>query len=119
MNEKLGKLEKRAKLDKKYIGHMLYFKEHGYSVLYVLRKSALRYLILIALVPTLMMLNRKGFILDGGLIFITGLIVGALARDFGWIQQSKRVWPLYEKVIDWGKVKEISDKDTSDSQAQV
>jgi len=50
----------------------------------------------------------KGFILDGGLIFITGLIVGALARYFGWIKQSKRVWPLYEKVIDWGKVKEMA-----------
>ena len=98
---------------KQLAGHLLHHKEHGYSVLYILRKSAIRYLILVAFFVVCVVLNCTGFLVGGGLIFVTGLIVGAVARDAGWIRQSKKVWSLYEKVIDWAKVKEFADEGTT------
>jgi len=102
--------EKRERLEKKYAGHLLRHKEHGYSILYILQVSAFRYLLLIlaaALVLVIYQFNQR----DGGIyLFLLGLLVGAVMRDFGWLRQGKKVWPLYEKVIDWAKVKEIAEK---------
>ena len=100
------------KAEKGLVGHMLHHKEHGYSVLYIFRKSAIRYVILLAAFILCGFLNRKGFLVDGGLVFITGLFIGAVARDIAWIRQSKKVWSLYVKVIDWGKVREIRNRNT-------
>ena len=97
-------------MEKQLAVQMIHLKEHGYSVLYILRKSWIRYLCLFAMFALCVILNRIGFILGGGLIFITGLLAGAVASDAGWIRKSKKVWALYEKVIDWTKVKEIADK---------
>jgi hypothetical protein len=98
------------KMEKQLAVHMIYHKEHGYSVLYVLRKSLVRYLGLFALLALCVILYRTGFLLGNWFIFVTGLLAGAVASDAGWIRKSKRVWVLYEKVIDWTKVKEIADK---------
>ena len=38
-----------------------------------------------------------------------GLIVGALARDLGWLIYAKKTWPFQEKVIDWQKVEQFAD----------
>jgi len=101
------------KTEKQFVGHMLYHKEHGYSVFFILRKSALRYLILFLFFVLCAVLNRTGFLARGVFVFVAGLIVGAVARDVGWIRQGKKAWALYERVIDWAKVKEIADKDVT------
>jgi hypothetical protein len=96
------------KTEKVLVGHLLRHKEHGYSVLYILRKSALRYLLLFAIVTTVIMVNRHYSTEGGAAYLLAGLAIGAVLRDAAWIRQGKRAWPLYEKVIDWAKVKEIA-----------
>lgn len=98
------------KMEKKLVQHLLYHKEHGYSFRYILRKSAVRYLILFAIVATVIMVNCHYCTEGGAEYLLAGLAIGAVLRDFGWIRQGKRAWPLYEKVIDWGKVQDIADK---------
>jgi len=63
---------------------------------------------LFALFALCVVLTRSGLLDRDVLIFVTRLIVG-VARDAGWIRQSRRVWSLYERVIDWAKVRDISD----------
>jgi hypothetical protein len=96
--------------EKKYAGHMLHHKEHGYSILYILRVSALRYLLLFALVALVLVLNSINRNGGGMTLFLLGLLVGSVLRDFGSFRQGRKIWPLYDKVIDWEKVREIADK---------
>ena len=101
------------KTEKRVAGQMLDLKEHGYSVRYILRKSAIAWLSLFALLAVCVALNHRGFLAGDGLIVVTGLVVGAIARDIGWLRRSKRLWSLYVRVIDWAKVKEIAGKETA------
>ena len=98
---------------------ILHLKEHGYSVRYILRASAIPWLSLFAVFVVCVILNHKGFLVGGGLIFVTGLVVGAIARDVGWLRRSTRLWSLYVRVIDWAKVKEIADKGTANNTSEL
>jgi len=84
-----------AKTEKAFAGHLLHHGEHGYSLLYILRKSVFRYLALLAVLAGCILLNRMGLLAGRVLIFVAGLLAGAVARDVGWIRQGKRIWPLY------------------------
>jgi len=93
------------KTETKLALHMLHHKEHGYSALYILRKSAIRYLLLLIIFALGgALISQEG----DSLLLIIGIFIGSVARDFGWMRQGKRAWPLYMKVIDWVKVKEIA-----------
>ncbi len=37
-----------------------------------------------------------------------GVLLGALAQDFGWFARTSAAWPLTEKVTDWEKVEAIA-----------
>ena len=100
-----------GKTERRLAAQILHLKEHGYTVPYIIRRLAIQYAILFALLVLCITLNHKGLLLESTLMFMTGLIVGAVARDVGWLRQSKRLWPLYAKIIDWGKLKEIADGD--------
>jgi hypothetical protein len=100
--------------DTVFASHLLYHKEHGYSVLYLLRKSTMRYLILFLAFIVLFLLYCIGYLDISGILFISGLVIGGVARDAGWFLQGKRLWPLYEQVIDWSKVRQIAEKETTD-----
>jgi hypothetical protein len=45
--------------------------------------------------------------------FIFGLVFGILSRDRSHVQQLQRIWPFYDKVIDWLKVEKISHEEPS------
>jgi hypothetical protein len=95
-------------MEKRLAEQMLHNRRHGYSVMYILGKSAIRYAILLAMWLIFLFLNRAGLLLGGGLIFVTGMIMGAILRDVRWVRQSKQIWPMYARVIDWTKVEEIA-----------
>jgi hypothetical protein len=38
-----------------------------------------------------------------------GLCLGALLRDIGYYQVSRRIWPATDRVIDWKQVQELID----------
>ena len=69
--------------------HMLAHRSKGYSLGYVLRKSVLRYAILVSVLALLVVwfsttdqLWYKGLCLWG-----IGMFTGALARDCGWLRR--------------------------------
>ena len=91
--------------------HMLAHRAKGYSLAYVIRKSALRYAIHIGLLALFVIwffatdeLCYKGLCLWG-----LGAFVGALARDFGWLRRIKAQWPFTEKIINWQTVEDLAE----------
>jgi hypothetical protein len=98
---------------------MLAYRGKGYSVLYVLRRSAWRYALLVGLLVLSMIaflsthdLTVKGFCLWAG-----GMFLGALCRDVGWLQRIKRSWQFTQKITDWQKVKQIAEGKEAANQA--
>ncbi|MCE9636358.1 MAG: hypothetical protein K8T90_11700 [Planctomycetes bacterium] len=43
---------------------------------------------------------------------VAGMLVGAVARDNGWLRQYRRMRPFSEKVTDWPKVQRLADGET-------
>jgi len=91
--------------------HMLAHRDKNYSIIYVLRRSAWRYTLLIGLLLLFVVASRstadwtiKGFCLWG-----SGMFLGALCRDIGWFLRIKRSWPFTQKITDWRKVEEIAE----------
>ena len=39
---------------------------------------------------------------------IWGMLFGAILRDIGYLRKMKIVWPVLEKIIDWGKVQSLT-----------
>ena len=37
-----------------------------------------------------------------------GMLFGAILRDIGYLRKMKIVWPVLEKIIDWGKVQSLT-----------
>jgi hypothetical protein len=92
--------------------HMLAHRSKGYSLAYVLRKSAVRYAIHVGLVVLLAIwfcytdeLWYKGLCLWG-----IGMFLGAVLRDFGWLRRIKRQWPFTEKIINWKTVEDMAEE---------
>ncbi len=52
-------MDMNEKSEQRLVGHMLHHKEHGYSVLYILRKSAIRYAILLVALGLCVFLNER------------------------------------------------------------
>lgn len=91
--------------------HMLAHQAKGYSLAYVMRKSALRYAIHIGILALFVIwffatdvLCYKGLCLWG-----LGAFTGALARDFGWLRKIKAQWPFTEKIINWQTVEDLAE----------
>jgi hypothetical protein len=94
----------------------------GYSIAYVLRKSAWRFMLNLCVLVFVIIgfYTVDSSILKGVLLFSIGMLIGALLRDIVWIRRVKRQWPFTRKIIDWRKVeayaegREPSDKDAGD-----
>lgn len=43
---------------------------------------------------------------------VAGMLVGAVARDVGWIRRYRLMRPFSEKVTDWPKVRRLADGET-------
>jgi hypothetical protein len=39
---------------------------------------------------------------------LLGVILGSLARDFGWVRASRRTWPFTMRVINWEIVERLA-----------
>ena len=91
--------------------HYLAHRQAGYSIPYVLRRSAGRYALLIGL----LLLFLAGAYLardrwdSGFCLWGIGVATGAFARDAGWLRRIKRQWPFTQKIINWQKVEEIAE----------
>ncbi len=95
--------------------HMLAHRSKGYSLGYVLRKSAARYVVHVCILVLFVIwfrttdeLRYKGLCLWG-----IGMFIGALARDAGWLRRIKKQWPFTEKIINWQTVEDIAAGKTS------
>jgi hypothetical protein len=111
----------RKATEQKLARHFLAHRDGGYSVGYVLRKSILRYVILVGL----LVLYTIGFIVANELLYKglwlwgIGMIVGAIAGDVGWLIRIKRQWPFTVTIINWQEVEGIAEgKDTPNQASQ-
>jgi hypothetical protein len=41
---------------------------------------------------------------DSTSFLLLGIVLGALARDIGWLLRFKRDWPILNRVLDWKAV---------------
>lgn len=95
--------------------HMLTHRSKGYALGYVLRKSAVRYMVHVGILVLFVIWFRttdelwyKGLCLWG-----IGMFIGAITRDYGWLRRIKKQWPFTEKIINWQTVEDIADGKTS------
>ena len=98
--------------------HLLAHREQGYSIRYVLRRSARRYVLSLLMLTALIL--GIAFAPDPPLrSFCTlgcGMYIGALLRDVGWLLRIKKNWPFSCEVTDWVKVTSIAEGDASATQ---
>jgi len=102
------------KTEQQLAKHMLTHRADGYSLLYVLRKSAWRYVLSVILVLILLtaLAGTHDSILKFAFLLGAGMLLGAMVRDVGWLRRIKTNWPFSEKVTDWEKVERIARGDT-------
>lgn len=88
----------------------LFYRERGYSLRYVLRKSIRQYVIHFSLLAVFViaLLAADGLVYKGVCLLGIGIHVGAIARDIGWLRRTKTLWPFSKKIIDWHKVEDIA-----------
>lgn len=96
--------------EQKLAQHMLAHREKGFSVGYVIRRSAWHYLILLALTTVMLAatVTTEDRLLQLFFMWGFGMFAGAILRDVGWIRRIKKNWPFSQKVTDWPKVEAIA-----------
>ncbi len=67
-------------------------------------KSYLRLLLATALVLLYLAFVRFWMLFA----LVAGMVSGAILRDMGWLQGSRKTWSFVEKVTDWEKVGAIA-----------
>jgi hypothetical protein len=82
--------------------YLLEARASGLSYGRFLQRSASKYLLLIALFAALFVVLAVLQIWIMTYVLL-GLFVGCLARDFGWVRNSRKLWPFHAKVMDWKK----------------
>lgn len=90
--------------------YLLIHRDTGYSIAYVLRRSMVRYGILLALAAGFLMVGSVtgDSSLKGFSLWMAGMFFGAVCRDMGWLRRIKRSWPFTQKVTDWQKVEDLA-----------
>jgi hypothetical protein len=81
--------------------------EGGYRFGTFLRMNTRRYVVLLAFCGAALIF----FAFVGiwfGFALVMGLVMGAIARDYGWVRASRRSWPFTLRVIDWDLVEELA-----------
>lgn len=100
----------KRKPDYELAKHFLAQRAAGYSIRYVLKQSGWQYARTIIL--TILVAGAVACLADSAAkCFVTwalGMLMGALARDFGWLRHIKGHWSFTEKFIDWKKVEELA-----------
>lgn len=91
---------------------MLANRENGCSISHFYRLNYGRYLIS-AFIFAALIATTAALELYPLAVFSFGLIVGTIARDLGWFLAIQRTWPFTERVIDWAKVAELAQTETS------
>ena len=87
--------------------YLLESRKCGLSYGRFLQRSASKYVLLIALFAALFVVLAvlQIWILNYVLL---GMFVGCLARDFGWVRNSRKLWPFHVKVMDWKKIEAVA-----------
>jgi len=93
---------------KAYAQSYLQARRTGYSWGYFLRRFSVWYAIgaVIALAGLLAL-----WLLDASIehyIFLAGVILGCILRDFAWYGSMRAAWPIAESFIDWKVVDETA-----------
>lgn len=98
--------------------HMLAHRSKGYSLAYVLRKSAVRYTIQVSILGIFVIwfLKTDELWYKGLCLWAIGMFIGALARDVGWLRRIKHQWPFTQKIINWQRVEDIAEGKESTNQ---
>jgi hypothetical protein len=92
-------------LAKHYLAH-----RDGYSLGYVFRQSKLNFIFL----GSLLLILGFGFgatddyVIKGFCLWGIGMFLGAIVRDLGWLQKTRKQWSFTERIIDWQKVEKIA-----------
>lgn len=90
--------------------HLLEHRTDGFSIIRVVRRSLVGYLILAAAAGMVIALWRTSDrpVVRAACLWTGGMFCGAVLRDFGWLFRIKRAWPLTEKFTDWPTVEMIA-----------
>ncbi len=102
----MGLVETDQQLARHYLAH----RASGYSIRYVLKRSAgrtFRTILLTGLV-TVTVWHLTDATAKGFALWALGMLMGALVRDLGWLRNIKRHWPFTVKIINWEMVEQLA-----------
>jgi ABC-type uncharacterized transport system permease subunit len=87
-------------------------KKTGYSTGTFLRQSVNGWVPMLIMVVMAVVVFYKTIdpLIHGLMLWIIGVSIGAFIRDIGWFVKIRKSWPFTEKVIDWEKVRQISEQ---------
>ncbi len=88
--------------------YLLSLKKRRYSMLryYKKRLVAISPILLLIAAAVCALVKDLGF--DSACILTLGLCFGMLFRDFFWIRNIKKSWPLRKRITDWKLVDRIA-----------
>ncbi len=87
---------------------MLAIRERGYTFGNIFRVSAKK-LVPIALGEVVLIVGSLAVDLPNVALILTGMLIGAMLREFAWLRAGGKVWPFREKITDWDKVRELAE----------
>jgi hypothetical protein len=98
-----------AKVEKLLSERLLEARDRGgYTLFLFYRWSTTRYVV-IMIYFTLVLAFLASAELWNIFALIAGLLVGMLARDFGWARSQAKMWPAQARLLDWDKVQRMAD----------
>ena len=91
------------------LNEIISHKKHGYSILRILRRQLIRHILLFLLVFACVYLYSIEVFSKPFSALMIGLLIGSAAQQLTFLIKSKKVWTLYERIIDWQLVNSIGD----------
>jgi len=94
-------------LEQKLARRLLETREQGWTYRSFLRHHTRRYVLLFVMhgVALLLFASLQQWF---PFYLILGMLIGAIARDYGWARSIKKHWPLSLKITDWANVQRMA-----------
>jgi hypothetical protein len=101
---------------RKALAHLCRLREHGLSPRWFGRRSLLLALYIAFILGfSVLLLNMTAFAPPGYLFL--GFVLGALLKELRILMVFRRIWPVYEAIIDWPRAFHLL-KETREPRAQ-
>lgn len=94
-------------LEQKLAQRLLETREQGWTYRRFLRHHTRRYVLLFVL-HGLALLLFAAFQQWLPFYLVLGMLIGNIARDYGWARSISKHWPLSLKITDWARVQRMA-----------